>query len=185
MLMRIDKTLKMAERSLALLATGFMLAIMLVVTADVAMRYLFNSPFPWAYDLIALYLMAGVFYFVLSDAQREHAHVSIDIVQNRMGRRVRHLTGLLTALISAVLFTLIAYVGVENAWESYANDEVLAGIIPWPMWLSAIIVPIGSTLLVFRLALQAVGHLRGLATGNGCPPEGEVAGGFHAEEVTR
>jgi len=181
-LIRIDKGLKATERAVALVAVGFMLAIMLVVTADVVMRYLFNSPFPWAYDLIALYLMAGVFYFVLSDAHREKMHVGIDILQCRMGPRVRHLADLLTALISLVLFSLIAYVGAQGAWESFASDEILAGNIPWPTWLSAIIVPIGATLLVLRLVLQFIGHLLGLTTGREFPLDGG-ASVRHGEEV--
>ena len=182
MLIRIDKGLKAAERAVALVAVGFMLAIMLVVTADVVMRYLFNSPFAWAYDLIALYLMAGVFYFVLSDAHREKMHVGIDILQARMGPRVRHFADLLTALISLALFSLIAYVGAHSAWESFANDEILAGDIPWPVWLSAIIVPIGTTLLVLRLLLQFIGHLLGLTTGRESPLD-SGASVRHGEEV--
>ena len=184
MLMRIDKGLKAIEQTIALVAIGFMLAIMLVVTADVVMRYLFNSPFAWAYDLIALYLMAGVFYFVLGDAHRENAHVSIDILQTRMRPRTRHLADLVTALVSLALFSLIAYVGAERAWDNFANDEVLAGNIPWPMWLSSILVPIGSALLVLRLALQSIGHLTGLATGRQLPPESGV-GGRHHEEIAQ
>lgn len=40
-----------------------MFAVMMIVVGDVFMRYTFNRPFSWAYDLIALYLMAGLFYF--------------------------------------------------------------------------------------------------------------------------
>lgn len=183
MLMRIDKGLKATERAIALVAIGFMLAIMLVVTADVVMRYFFNSPFAWAYDLIALYLMGGVFYFVLGDAHRENAHVSIDILQARMGPRTRHLADLFTALVSLALFSLIAYVGAERAWDNFVNDEVLAGNIPWPMWLSSILVPIGSALLVLRLALQAVVHMAGLAGRESLPAASSA--GHHYEEIAQ
>jgi TRAP-type C4-dicarboxylate transport system permease small subunit len=179
----MDKTLKAIEQAAVLVAVGFMVAIMMVVTGDVVMRYLFHSPFSWAYDLIALYMMAGVFYFVLSDAHREKMHVGIDILQCRMGTRFRHLADLLTALISLTLFSLIAYVGAESARESFANDEVMAGSIPWPMWLSAIIVPIGSALLALRLVLQSIRHLLGLTTGRALPPESGV-GVRHGEEVS-
>ncbi|NMF89017.1 TRAP transporter small permease subunit [Aromatoleum petrolei] len=182
--MRIDKTLTATERAAALVAVGLMLAIMLVVSADVVMRYLFNSPFAWAYDLIALYLMAGVFYFVLADAHRQHAHVSIDILQERMGPRLRHGADLVTALVGVTLFSLIAYIGIERTWESFNNDEVLAGTIAWPMWLSSIIVPIGSILLVLRLMLQVVVHLAGLA-GRCVLPADDTARASHSEEIAQ
>lgn len=185
MLMRMEKGLKALERAVALVAVGFMLAIMLVVTADVAMRYLFNSPFAWAYDLIALYLMAGVFYFVLSDAHRENAHVGIDILHARMGPRARRAADLVTAGVSLVMFSLIVYIGAERAWENFANDEVLAGNIPWPMWLSAIIVPIGSALLVLRLALQFVRNLFGPAAAKAPVSATEGITHRHAEELAQ
>jgi hypothetical protein len=79
MISRLERWLAAVEQTATLLALGLMLAIMLVVTGDVLMRYLFNRPFTWAYDLIALYLMAGAFFFVLSDAYRVRAHVCVVI----------------------------------------------------------------------------------------------------------
>lgn len=185
MLIQIEKGLKAVERAVSLVAVGSMLAIMLVVTADVAMRYLFNSPFAWAYDLIALYLMAGVFYFVLSDAHRENAHVGIDILHAKMGPRARRAADVVTALVGVALFALIAWAGMERALENFANEEVLAGTIPWPMWLSAIIVPIGSSLLVLRLALQLVRSLVVPATDKAEDPAAGVIAHRHVEELAQ
>ena len=68
------------ERLLGGIATLLMLAIMFIVFADVILRYAFNSPLPWAYDLISLYLMAGAYFFVLSGTFAAHAHVGVDIL---------------------------------------------------------------------------------------------------------
>ena len=50
------------ERLYRLVAATCLAAIMLIVAADVLLRYLFNAPLSWAFDLISLYLMAGVFF---------------------------------------------------------------------------------------------------------------------------
>src|ERR1700730_12646656 len=79
------------ERLMALVAAFMMFAIMVIVAADVAMRYIFNSPFAWAYDLISLYLMGALFYFALSRAFAEGAHISVDILQYSMSENLRRI----------------------------------------------------------------------------------------------
>src|SRR4051794_27976659 len=53
------------EKAVSTIAAIFMFAIMMIVFSDVVMRYAFNRPFSWAYDLISLYLMAGGFFLLL------------------------------------------------------------------------------------------------------------------------
>ena len=79
----ILKTLGAMEKIASTIAAVFMFAIMIIVFGDVVMRYAFNRPFSWAYDLISLYLMAGVFFLVLSEAYASRAHVSVDILQQK------------------------------------------------------------------------------------------------------
>ncbi|RNF77476.1 TRAP transporter small permease subunit, partial [Staphylococcus aureus] len=78
----LDKTLRALaalEKIASTIAAVFMFAIMIFVFSDVIMRYAFNKPFSWAYDLISIYLMAGIFFLVLSEAYASNAHVSVDI----------------------------------------------------------------------------------------------------------
>ena len=48
------------ERVASTIVAVFMFAIMMIVFGDVVMRYVFNQPFSWAYDLI----------FAVSDGRR-------------------------------------------------------------------------------------------------------------------
>ena len=54
--------IEVVERFAIRLALVMLFAVMMIVAADVFMRYVFNAPFSWAYDLISLYLMAGAFF---------------------------------------------------------------------------------------------------------------------------
>ena len=49
------KTLGAIEKIASTIAAVFMFAIMMIVFSDVIMRYAFNRPFSWAYDLISIY----------------------------------------------------------------------------------------------------------------------------------
>ncbi len=166
----LNRLIAAVERVATAIAAFVMFAIMLIVSADVFMRYVFNSPFGWAYDLISLYLMAAVFFLVLSQAYRQGAHVSVDILQQKLPATPYRLTEIVTTGASVLVFALIAWVGWQRAVDSFEQGDVLAGAIPWPTWPAFALVPFGTGLLALRLALDFVGHLGSLATGRELVP---------------
>ncbi len=170
MVTSLFKALGVVDRITATIGTIFLFAIMIVVFGDVVMRYLFNSPFSWAYDLIALYLMAGVFFLVLSDAYAAHAHVNVDILQQRLPPFGIRLTEMITCAVGIAVFALIAWFGWQRAADSFRAGDVMAGAIPWPMWPSLALAPFGATLLALRLLATFIGNLLSLATGRDLVP---------------
>jgi TRAP-type C4-dicarboxylate transport system permease small subunit len=129
------------------------------------MRYVAGRPFSFTYDLVGLYLMTGVFYLVLSHAQTAHAHVAVDILLARFSVPARRVAEIVSCLVGGSVFALITVAGYERALDNFVSDDVLAGAIPWPTWVSAALVPIGAGMLVLRLTLALVGHVASLATG--------------------
>lgn len=165
MLSGLLRALGAVEKAVSTIAAIFMFAIMMIVFADVVMRYVFNRPFSWAYDLISLYLMAGVFFLILSEAYANHAHVSVDILQQKFPPAMIRVTEIVTCLVGIAVFSLIAYLGFQRAIESFRASDVMAGAIPWPMWPSIGLVPFGAGLITLRLVLHLVAHVISLATG--------------------
>ena len=153
------------EKIASTIAAVFMFAIMMIVFGDVIMRYAFNRPFSWAYDLISMYLMAGVFFLVLSEAYTSRAHVSVDILQQKFSPAMIRLSEIVTCLVGIVVFSLIAYLGFLRAVDSFQSADVMAGAIPWPMWPSIGLVPFGAGLITLRLAAHLIAHILSLATG--------------------
>jgi TRAP-type C4-dicarboxylate transport system permease small subunit len=176
MIRRAGEALGAIERALTVVAVVFLFAIMVLVVADVFMRYVMNRPFTFTYDLIGLYLLASVFFLTLSDALRERAHVGVDILLSRLRPAGRRLSEIVTALTGLFVFVLICKVGFERAIENYQENDVLAGAIPWPTWISAALVPFGASVLVLRLALQLIGHVASLACGRDLYPLPPVTG---------
>jgi len=161
----ILKGLTTVEKIASTIAAVFMFAIMIIVFGDVIMRYAFNKPFSWAYDLISLYLMAGVFFLVLSEAYTDRAHVSVDILQQKFSAPMIRLSEIVTCIVGITVFSLIAWLGFLRAVDSFVSSDVMAGAIPWPMWPSVGLVPFGAGLITLRLAAHLIGHVLSLATG--------------------
>jgi TRAP-type C4-dicarboxylate transport system permease small subunit len=161
----IFKALGAIEKIASTIAAVFMFAIMMIVFSDVIMRYAFNKPFSWAYDLISMYLMAGVFFLVLSEAYTSRAHVSVDILQQKFSPAMIRLSEIVTCVVGMTVFSLIAYLGLLRTVDSFQSADVMAGAIPWPMWPSIGLVPFGAGLITIRLTVHLIAHLLSLATG--------------------
>jgi TRAP-type C4-dicarboxylate transport system permease small subunit len=167
---KILAALAKLEKIASTIAAIFMFAIMIIVFSDVIMRYAFNKPFSWAYDLISIYLMAGVFFLVLSEAYASNAHVSVDILQQKFPASVKRLTEIVTCIVGIIVFSLIAWLGWLRAIDAFKSGDVMAGAIPWPMWPSIALVPFGAGLITLRLTLHLIGHVLSLATGRSLVP---------------
>jgi TRAP-type C4-dicarboxylate transport system permease small subunit len=176
MIKRAGDILAAIERALTVIAVVFLFVIMMLVVADVFMRYVVNRPFAFTYDLIGLYLLAGVFFLTLSDALREHAHVGVDILLHRFSPAGRRLSEIVTALVGLFVFVLISKVGFDRALDNFQQNDVLAGAIPWPTWISAALVPFGCGVLVLRLALQLIGNVLSLLSGRDLYPLPPITG---------
>lgn len=155
-------------------AAAAMFAIMLIVFADVGLRYLFNSPLAWSYDLISLYLMGAAFFFALSETLRRNHHVAVDILYLRLSLRARRIWKLLGWLLSLLLFAVIFVLAVQTSWSRWTGDNVVAGAIPWPTWIPAAIAALGFGLLLARLALGVLAM--GLALVAGRALDAGIAG---------
>lgn len=161
---KANRIITALENTLGVLASLMLLAIMLLVVLDVAMRYVFRAPLGWSYDLISMYLMAGLFFFSLSVTLQHEEHVRVDLLLKHFPPAMRHLAEFVTYLAASVVFGLIVYITFSKAVHSFQANEVAPGEIPWPAWLSIALVPVGAGLLLLRMLFRLVGHALSLAT---------------------
>ncbi|MBX9463854.1 MAG: TRAP transporter small permease [Aquamicrobium sp.] len=174
------------ESMLALLSGLSLGAIMLIVVADVAMRYLFAAPLSWSYNLIGLYLMVAVFFFALSDTLHNHGHIAIDIFQHQIPHRPRHLALAVGYLLSSGLMALIGWQAWLRLKSAYLNDDRIAAVIPWPTWIAYFIVATGCVVMTARCIYRTFGHAASGLSGRDLvetppPPETEPHAGEGAE----
>ncbi len=156
---RIDRALTLVEDILAWAAVAVLITITLIVSSDVIMRYLFNRPFSWAYDLISLYLMAAVFYLAVSRAFSLNAHIGVDLVQTRIPKPIRLFCQLIVGVLSLMLFLIVGWVNFRSSLEDFLLETATVGEIPWPTWISTAIVVLGCTVISLRMAFYSVQNL--------------------------
>ena len=167
---KIESAVAAVENLASLIAACVLCGVMLIVAADVAMRYIFNRPFGWTYDLISLYLMGALFYFALSPTFAQGAHISVDVIAHRLPTYLRRALQIVIALVSAALFATIAWLAAARTLDDFQSGAATSGEILWPTWLANVLVPLGCALLTLRLIVHAFGHALSLATGRNLVP---------------
>ena len=151
----------------ALVAVGSLMlfVLMCVVVADVSMRYLFNSPLQWSYDVISNYLMPGVFFLAVSHTLKAHSHVAVDIVHNYVGSRTRYAFEFICSALAVPAFAVCTWYAIGVTINDFETGATASSGLPIPTWSVSFFLPVGFGLLTLRLALNTVGYLRSLAGG--------------------
>ena len=151
----------------ALVAVGclMMFALMCVVVADVGLRYFFNAPLQWSYQVISSYLMPGLFFLAVSHTLKAHSHVAVDILHNFVRPRTRFIFESVSCVVALPAFAICSWVSARTTFEQFQSGSVATSGLAVPSWTESILLPIGFTLLTLRLLLDAIGYIGSLASG--------------------
>ena len=82
-------------------------ALLTLVTLQVVLRYIFNSPLQWSRDVNGLLLLITLF-AALPHAWDRGYHIRMEIVHGRLGARWRSVADALSALAGVVFFALLS-----------------------------------------------------------------------------
>lgn len=157
----IHKFMQKVDFTFTVVAVMALAVLTLLVVADVSLRYGVGQPLFFAHDVVVLYLTPALFFFGVGPTYWRDEHLAVDLLVLKLPIRPRALTDMVGALIGVFIFVLLVWVSWDRAWSSFANGERIASIIPWPAWLSYVLVPAGSLAMVlvcvarFILATQA------------------------------
>ena len=169
LLERLGRAQAGIETALSSVARLFQFAILLIVVSDVVLRYAFNHPFEWSYDLISRYLTVALFFFTISWTLGHNDHVRVLFFRRFLGARAHLFLDMLAALASAGVFAIIIIVGAQRFWGDWTSGAVSADVYQWPNWPTSLCVPIGVAVLICRLLLIALANLAALTTGQDLP----------------
>ena len=142
--------------------------MMLLNTADVLGRYVFNKPVQGTHDLMEP-LMAIIVLVTLAYTERTGLNVGIDILEEQFKKRGRSRTirgfNLFNLLFPFLLFVIVTYSSWNYFWKALESNDFIVGIITLPSAPILVWVPVGSFLLCLRLFTKMVNEVRSLIRG--------------------
>ena len=129
------------------------LAMCLLITGAVFVRYVFGIPVVWAPEIVG-YLMVALIFLGLGETMLAGGHIRIDLFISRVPKRFRDMLELLTLTLSTGVTGFFAWHGVRTMLRSYEHDRSDAfGALNTPLYIPQAAVPIGLSILTLVLAL--------------------------------
>jgi len=152
-----DRTIEV----LAVFARVLVVCVMLVVCADVVMRYFFNSPMFWVLESTQ-FALVFITFLGATWVLKNDGHVRMDIVINRFSPRTQDRINIVTSILCALVCLVVTWYGVKVGWDYIQINYLYPGSLVIPAYLLEAVIPIGGFLLFIQFLRRAYGHLEKL-----------------------
>ncbi len=144
--------------SVAALLAGFAtLAVVLLISYDVTMRYFFDTPQIFV-DEVASFLEVLIIFGGAAYTFRIGGHVRVDLVTLLLRPAVRAWLRVLTLALGVVFLAIVIWVTAQSALAAWRYGRVSA-VMLYPLWWPMLFIPAGLALMALamlaRLGRQA------------------------------
>ena len=110
---------------------GMVTVMVAVVSAQVALRYMFNSSIDWADELSRLCFVWSIF-LAIPLGLKGGAHIGIEMVASRLPKPIQNVVARVVAVLGAGLLLLVAWESAVIAWDQW--DELMASMPASAAW---------------------------------------------------
>ena len=126
-----------------------LLFVVLTITANVILRYFFNSPIMWVVVINENNLLYITFLTAAWLLQRE-GHVSLELVVNRLSQHRKTLLQVVCCAVGLAICLVITWFGARVTWTDFMSGALQPTITKVPNASVLFIIPAGSFLLAIE-----------------------------------
>jgi TRAP-type C4-dicarboxylate transport system permease small subunit len=145
-----------ASRGTALLAGAAVLAMALLISLDVLMRYFLDRPVLFV-DEVASLLQVLVIFGGLAYTFLVGGHVRVDLVTAHVPPAARARLRVVSLALGLAFVLVVAWVTTQSALTAYRYGRVSA-VMLYPLWIPMLFIPLGLVLLGAAMAAALVGQ---------------------------
>jgi TRAP-type C4-dicarboxylate transport system permease small subunit len=146
---RLDAAGRWLENALLVLLFG---AILVLSSAQIALRNGFASGLPWADPLVRLLVLWLAVVGAVA-ASRDRKHIAIEIVTRSLSPFPRRIVTAFVNAFASVVAAFFAWQSWRFVQDSKSFGDLLLG--SWPAWMLQLILPVGFGLIAYRYLLRA------------------------------
>ena len=142
------RLLDMLETLVKLLAGGFLFLVLVMVSAQVASRYLLDFSLAAASEL-SIYATIWSVFLGAAAAFRSNSHIAMNIARNALPPQLKRLATVLIFLLLAGFLCLVIFQGYDLAQRAMRQASSASGL---PVGYVTLALPVGSVLALIFLA---------------------------------
>lgn len=158
MMSKVSRLLRGLNTAIMVISGLVLLAMMLLVSADVFAATFLGRPLQNVIEIVAYYMMVGIVFLPLGSAELRDEHIKTDILTQILPRKLWLITQTLVGLAGAGMLSVLLYVSFDKAMQATKRGEIMMGTTMIDIWPSRWIVVFGVgfflVCLVFATARQ-------------------------------
>ena len=164
MLAAVTKTFRQLNAQIVRFVGYLVFMIMVLVTVDVALRYIFLSPISWTVE-VSEYLLVAIAFLPACHTLFEGRHIEVDVFVERLSPKVRARTNIVKHLLGVFYCGILTWQSGKLAIRAYVGNwrsETGTDIILLPVYA---FVPLGGFLLTLGLMVLILEQVDALRKG--------------------
>jgi TRAP-type C4-dicarboxylate transport system permease small subunit len=146
------------SRAAALLAGAAALAMAVLISADVLLRYFFNSPLLFV-DEVAGFLQVLVVFAGLAYTFLAGAHVRVDLVTAHLPRALRAWLRVGGLALGIAFILVVSWATLQSALTAARYGRV-STVMLYPLWAPMLLIPAGLLLMGAVMIIALARQLR-------------------------
>lgn len=132
---------------LLLTLTAIPILVMMVhVTADVLMKYLFRQPIPGTLETVSYYYMVAVVVLPMAFVELTRQSIAVDLFYQMMSHSLQFVCVGLVLTLSAAAYGMLATITFPDAIHAYRIGEIVMGPVNVAIWPARFLLPIACVL---------------------------------------
>ncbi|MBI2869685.1 MAG: TRAP transporter small permease [Chloroflexi bacterium] len=146
------------EKALAIAGAVILFCLMLLISADIILRAVFNAPIQIAFELAEVMM---VFVFLgFAYTKREGGFIRIELLLSNLSKKTQGRLAYLDYLVSITFFIIFAWQSTLIAIDSIVRTETTRGMVPIQLGPVRTLLAIGVIFMLIELVVGLVKHIR-------------------------
>ena len=141
------------------LASALFIAIGFIVSYEVIMRYLFNSPTIWVNE-VSRFLQIWATYLALTYSFHKQDFIRITVIYDRLNETGKKILDFISFIFIIIFSCFVVYYGWLIAYDSLKVGRTSSTILDVPSFLTEMAIPLCFAFLVIRVILESIRYMR-------------------------
>ena len=141
------------------LASALFIAIGFIVSYEVIMRYLFNSPTIWVNE-VSRFLQIWATYLALTYSFHKQDFIRITVIYDRLNENGKKILDFISFIFILIFSSFVVYYGWLIAYDSLKVGRTSSTILDVPSFLTELAIPLCFAFLVLRVILEIITYVR-------------------------
>jgi C4-dicarboxylate transporter, DctQ subunit len=160
------------NKYLALTAGVSVFLIMFITVYEVIVRYLFNAPTMWTFEVTGYLLLIATF-LAASYTLEQGGHVNIDLVSMNLKPVPRRWLSIIVDVLGIAFISLWLWKSTALAMDSFILDFKSMSMLQVTLWPFYVLIPLGLLLLLIQYIVLLVHNIKNKAVAASNPTEEE------------